>query len=425
MTSRELIRWSTLHERRARAGWWTSPLAVALVAGAAIAAWVAWRHDTSFRAASNTWLAACLLAFGLAFMRVPFHLYWRQDASLLAQLPIEGGPLFDAALWRCVRAGAATTLAVVIGAVPLARDSVELFARHAAIAGALGISAMLLLPASALWAAAILMIDDKNPLAQTLRATGIERGAQTSTGLLGALPGFASTVVIVFVLLVSPWATARAPVLRADAVLASLAVASVLAILAMRRTAVHLMGALLRDVSALDRQQLATLEIHPPTTIERIVGKLAGDGALAYSKDARLMRRRYPMAFALGALAFIVLAIVGIAQPSDPAPWMTATIGGATAYAIALARRLQQPPIELPRLSATLPMTAAARARAKLAWVLAWWTVYVLVPGLFAALRQADVAPGLALVGGGTAVTLAVAVLAGRNSRESHLNLRS
>jgi hypothetical protein len=31
-------------------------------------------------------------------MRVPFHVYWRQDAALLAQLPIEGTPLFDAAL---------------------------------------------------------------------------------------------------------------------------------------------------------------------------------------------------------------------------------------------------------------------------------------------------------------------------------------
>ena len=49
------------------------------------------------------------------------------------------------------------------------------------------------------------------------------------------------------------------------------------------------------------------------------IGKLAGDGALSYGKDARLMRRRYPMAFALGALAFIVLVIVGVAQPGQAA----------------------------------------------------------------------------------------------------------
>jgi len=55
-----------------------------------------------------------------ADMRVPFHLYWRADAALLAQLPIEGGPLFDAALARCILAALATTTVAVIGAVPLA-----------------------------------------------------------------------------------------------------------------------------------------------------------------------------------------------------------------------------------------------------------------------------------------------------------------
>src|SRR5687768_9357454 len=97
-----------LHERRARAGWWTSPWLIALVAGAAIAGWVAWRQDVGLVAASRAWLAATLVAFAVAFLRVPFHLYWRHDAALLAQLPIEGGPLFDAALVRCVRAAAAT-----------------------------------------------------------------------------------------------------------------------------------------------------------------------------------------------------------------------------------------------------------------------------------------------------------------------------
>ncbi|MBA3393951.1 MAG: hypothetical protein H0T89_14990, partial [Deltaproteobacteria bacterium] len=137
MTSRELLRWSALAERRART-WWSSPLVLALLAGVAIAAWVAWRHDASFRSGSNAWLAATLVAFFVAFMRVPFHVYWRADAALLAQLPIEGGPLFDAALVRCVRAAAATTLAVAIGALPLARDSVELALRHAAFGAALG-----------------------------------------------------------------------------------------------------------------------------------------------------------------------------------------------------------------------------------------------------------------------------------------------
>ena len=53
----------------------------------------------------------------------------------------------------------------------------------------------------------------------------------------------------------------------------------------------------------------------------------------------------------------------------------------------ALAGRLTRPPIELPRLSATLPITAAARRRAKLAWIVSWSLVFVLAPLAFALLR--------------------------------------
>jgi hypothetical protein len=138
-----------------------------------------------------------------------------------------------------------------------------------------------------------------------------------------------------------------------------------------------------------------------------VIARLLGDAALSYSKDARLMRRRFPMAFALGALAFLVLAIIGLSRPDDPVPWLTAAIGGAAIYALALAARLRRPPIELPRLSTTLPIAPAAAARAKLAWLLGWWAIFVAAPGLFAALRQPDPAPGLALVAAGTAIALA------------------
>ena len=156
MTSAELIRWSSMHEKRARTG---SSLVVALVAGGALAGWVYWRgHVAGLGPASHAWLAGALAAFAVAFMRVPFHLYWRADAALLAQLPIGGGPLLDAALWRCTRAAAATTLAVAIGAAPLARVSTELLLRHLAVAGALGLAAALFLPAVAIWAASLVAV---------------------------------------------------------------------------------------------------------------------------------------------------------------------------------------------------------------------------------------------------------------------------
>jgi hypothetical protein len=260
----------------------------------------------------------------------------------------------------------------------------------------------------ATWAAAIVTIGQRDARMQRMRAAAGLAAAPgpPSTALLGALPGLVATVLLTGVLLISPWLVGDPPHASPTAIQGAIAAASVASILATRAAAPRVMGTILRDVSALDRQHLAHLEIRTPTAIERAISRLLGDAALPYGKDARLMRRRYPMAFALGALAFLVLAIVGLARPDDPVPWLTAAIGGAAVYAVALAVRLRRPPIELPRLSATLPIPAAASARAKLAWLLGWWTIFVLAPGLFAALLQPDPAPGLALLAGGTAIAV-------------------
>lgn len=413
MTSRELIAWSELGERRARGGWWASRMILAIAIGAGLAAWVAWRATTGVAVASQAWLAAVLVAFALAFMRVPFHLYWRRDAALLAQLPIEGGPLFDAALVRCIRAAGATTLAALLGALPFARSSLELAARHALLAAVLGAAAALFLPAVATWAAAIVTLGQRDDRMQRVRAAAGLAAAPgpPSTALLGALPGLAATILLTGILLISPWLVGGEPHANAAAILAAIGVTSAASIVATRALAPRVMGAILRDVSALDRQRLASLEIRPPTAIERAIAAAIGDAALPYTKDARLMRRRFPMAFALGALAFLVLAIVGLARPADPVPWLTATIASAAIYAVALAARLRRPPIELARLSSTLPLSTAASARAKLAWLAGWWALFVAIPGLFAALRQAEIAPGLALLAGGTAIMLAAGLI--------------
>ncbi len=397
MTSAELIRWSSLHERRSRTGGVLgSSLVLALIAGGVLAGWVAWRGTDHPTAASHAWLAGALAAYALAFMRVPFHLYWRADAALLAQLPIDGGPLLDAALWRCVRAAAATTLAVGIGTLPLAARSIEFAMRHLALAGALGIAAALFLPAVAIWAASLVAVSQSDRVQQLRVAAGIDRDRREttavppnpSTAALGAFPGFASTLVFVGVLISSAWLTGGSPNVPMPIVLAAIAAISIASMLGTRAIAPRAMGTILRDVSALDRQRLAMLEIHPPTRIEQLIARLIGAAALPYSKDARLMRRRYPMAFALGALIFLVLVIIGIARPSDPTPWLTTTLVGAGAYGLAVARRLYRPPIELAKLSATLPITDAARRRAKLAWIIGWSTIFVIIPAVFAVVRQ-------------------------------------
>ncbi len=413
VNSRELIRWSTLHDRRS-ASWYSSGLVLAIVFGGLIAGWVSWRGAVSLPAASHAWLAATSVAFAISFLRVPFQLYWRQDASLLAQLPIEGGALFDAALLRCLHAAKATTLSVLIGALPILQHGGEIYARHASLALALGACAALFLPAVATWAATLVALgQDQVRMAQLKAATGAAE-IPASTALLGVLPGFAGTGVIVFALLLSRWLTGGEPVVPAIPTLAGLVGVSLLAIAAVRSSAPRRMGTILRDVSALDRQRLAHIEIKPPTAIEKLIASLLGEGALPYSKDARLVRRRYPMAYALGALVFLVLGIVGVSEPDDPAPWLTVTLAGAAAYGVVLAGRLQKQPIELPRLTSTLPIAKPAISRAKVAWVIGWWTIFVAAPGVFAVVRQADLVPYVSLLGGATVVVIASAVVFSR-----------
>ena len=425
MTSKQFIRWARLSERRsghALRGW-----LLAILAGAALGAFVYWRADAAGPlAASRAWVAGALAAFALAFMRVPFHLYWRQDAALLAQLPIGGGALFDAAWLRCIRAAIATVITVAIGALalllvdrdalsyatreflptPIAGPSaagmtpIEFALRHLALTGVLGLLAAGLMPAVATWSASLvtrgrdaLELVTKlggAPVRETAaQVVGQEPHSTGSSAVLGAVPGFAATVVIVLLIIAAPWLYRGESALPAGVVLLGLAGASALAIVGVRAIAPRVMGTILRDVSALDRQRLATLEIRPPTAIERLVASMLGEAALPYRKDARLMRRRYPMAYALGALAFLVLVIIGFARPADPTPWLVAVLAGAGMYAVALTGRLFRPPIELPRLAATLPIAAAARTRAKIAWVIAWSTVFVVIPLVFAAVRLA------------------------------------
>lgn len=392
MTTRQLWRWTRLHERRARR---IPALAIAIIAGAAFAGFVALQHGAT--SASHAWLAAAIVAFALAFMRVPFQLYWRTDASLLAQLPIDGAPLFDVALLRCVRAAALTLLAALIGAIPLAfapdiaeatrqitvtpiagevphLSALTFYLHHVALAGVLALAAGLLIPGVVVWSASLLV-------GPTM--TAADRA--NAGAILGAIPGAASAFIIVATILGSPWLLGDVFDGRAGAALIAIPTAALAAVIGARVSAPRIFATILRDVSALDRQRLATLEIRPPTAIERAVAHLLGDAALPYTKDARLMRRRYPMAFALGALAFLVLVIMGLAHAQ--VPWVLAVAAGAALYAGALAGRLARPPIELPRLSATLPIAPAARRRAKLAWLATWSLVFVVVPLAFAVLR--------------------------------------
>ncbi|MGE0871064.1 MAG: hypothetical protein AB7P03_21045 [Kofleriaceae bacterium] len=419
MTSTELIRWSSLHERRSRPGGWLgSPLAIAALAGGVVAAWVGWRTSGGPQSGSHAWLAGALAAFGLAFLRVPFHIYWRADAGFLATLPLDGPALFDSAVWRCLRAAGATLVAVTIAAAPLVTVSLELAIRHVALGFVLATVAALLMPAIVIGTASWVALDDGARAVGAIRAATAAAGSSaqvtnrgSASALLGAVPGLAAAVLLVLIIVSSPWLYGARTSIPASVLLPAIAIGGLAALAAIRARVARMMPAILRDVSALDRQHLATLEIHQPTAIERGIAALIGEGALPYSKDARLMRRRYPMAFAMGAILFIALVILGFSRPPDPTPWFTAILITATLYGIALGGRLQRPPIELARLSRTLPIPAAACRRAKLAWLCGWWMIFIVAPTLFGTLRQAQPTPGLALLGGGTIIVMIAAAI--------------
>src|SRR3569833_603648 len=149
--------------------------------GPLLAGLVAWRATDSVASASHAWVAGTVAAFMVAFMRVPFHIYWRPDAALLAPLPIEGCILFASAVRRCIAGAAPTLVTVVVGAIPFAALSekavaaathtldakpnasepepretpLELFGRHAGDGVACALVAATFIPAVAMYAASL------------------------------------------------------------------------------------------------------------------------------------------------------------------------------------------------------------------------------------------------------------------------------
>jgi hypothetical protein len=108
------------------------------------------------------------------------------------------------------------------------------------------------------------------------------------------------------------------------------------------------------------------------------------------------MRRRYPMAWVVGLIAWTVGIGLAIWKPDDAVVWALGVAGSTALYAVVLAARLGRPPIELPRLAAQLPIGPAAHARARVAWVLTWIAVFASPPTALAAWTVARTEPGKA-----------------------------
>lgn len=403
MTGAQLAAWTRRARRRTPRG--GAQLAVALGLGGG-AAWIASRPDAA--AASDAWLTvlvACVLGLALA---IPQGMFWRRDAALLARLPIDGRALLDAALRRIAEVASGVALATALLAAPLLRWSTPLALRHAAVGVAVIVLTAALVAAVATAAAALVGA----ALAQAARLTAMARTLATdarapATSWLGILPGLATAAVVLLALALRPCVQRGAPTMLGPGplVLAIAVGAALLALVAARGVAPG-MAVALREVAALDRVRLAHLEIHPPSRIEAALARaLGGAAATVLTKDARLMRRRYPMAWIVGVAVWLGGGVAGLAASAEPVTWAVAAGALAGGYLALLGGRLARAPIEEVRQLALLPVAPAAAARGKRAWLLGWGLCFAL-PGLALAARGSLVGAGV-----GVALVLVGAVL--------------
>ncbi len=376
MSSREFQGWEQRGLRRSQshAWWWT------LGTGAVLAAWI--QHGINNGDPATRWLVFAVAGFALAFLRAPSHFFWRSDATLLARLPIAGHVLFDSGLRRSGVDAARLAVTLLCGAVPMLLADAGASLPYLAIAASLVVLAAGAGPATCVGAGA-LVIHDR---AQQLLAGSAP--ATPPTALLGGLPGFIAALAIVAVIGCAGSLHGGSSELPWIPVSAALAVAGISSCIAARHLwAIH-MPAILRDVTTLDRQQLATLQILPATPLHRMVAHvLSRPSALVLDKQSRLMSRRYPMASVVGAILFAGLASLAI-WPRTDLSWFGTLAVAAVVYAIMLSRRLVSSPTALPRLEQTLALNIRSFQAAHAAWQGTWVGLFIIVPGTVAALRS-------------------------------------
>jgi hypothetical protein len=411
ITAGRLLHWGDLHERRRRG----FPVAwIARVgAGAGLAAWVARLADQGDIAASRVVVAATIAMFAWVMLGAPFRMYWRPDSPLLARLPIPGRALFDVAIIRSLRAAFGGLVVVAPAAAAIGVADSELALRHLSLVGAVALASALFIPAVALGAGALVAGGKADALFEAIGGTEVPT---PPTAWLGLLPGLAAAAVVLGAIGAAGW-VAGAPeteVGPAAPLLGGLVGGSVVAALMARQAAARVMPLAVREVAALDVQRLAHLEIHPPTAIERAVGaRLAAGARLVHGKDARIMRRRFPMAFVTGALTTLSLWIIAGVQPSSAWLWALTITGGFAGYALLMATRLVAPPIEQ-RAILSLPIAPRDRARAKIAYLATWTLFYPLLGAVAIAAR--DLALAAAVLGVAVVATIAGSALVQRRS---------
>lgn len=416
ITARRLLAWGDLDDRRRRAAR-RSPLArmspwlVACLAGLALGG-ECWRRLEGGDAAGalRLWLMLTVAGHVLVLFGSPHRLYWRRDSPLLARMAIPGGALFRLALVRSARAAARVALASALAALafgpslgwPLA-GRLELLVAVAAL-GAAGLG-----PAAALVAGAVVASDR----AQAVLGEIAGEFKAPRTSWLGILPGVAGSALVVALVALAPWAAGAPATGAREPVLVAVALAvPVLAVLVSLARADRVIPAALREVSALDQERLAHIDRVGASRLERVwLRVLRAPGArLVAGKDAALTRRRFPSPYFIAPTGTAVLWLMAWLGGPRVLPWASVILFGLAVYAVLMARRLVAPPVEIPRLLASLPIAPADARAAKRAAVLLRALVWVAPGGLPLALAfptaWAVTAAALAIAAAGGAAAL-------------------
>lgn len=390
MTARRLLAWGDLDDRRRRQAR-RSPLArispwlVSCLAGVALGAELYRRLavEEDPAGALRLWLALTIAGHVLVLFGSPHRLYWRRDSALLARMPIAGGPLFRLALMRSARSAARVALASGIAALAFGPElGWDLAGRLALLVAVAALGAGALGPAAALVAGAVVASDR----AQAMLGEIAGEFKAPRTSWLGILPGVAGSALVIALVLLAPWAAgapaqgAREPVLLA----LSLGLPPLAALLALAR-ADRVIPAALREVSALDQERLAHIDRVFASRLERawFGAALRSAGArLVAAKDAALTRRRFPSPYFIAPVGTGVLWLMAWLGGARVVPWASVVLFGLAVYAVLMARRLIAPPVEIPRLLATLPIAPSEARAAKRAAVLLRALVWIAPGGI-------------------------------------------
>lgn len=428
MNTSRLDYWGRLDERRRRqaaVGAGRLPSWVfSVAAGIALAAWVA-RHVGAFGkasldpfAATNSWTAAVVAGHVVVFFGAPFRMYWRRDSGLLGRLSVPGSSLFRLALLRSFRATLLVALPCVMALVPFGLwGNWEVAARHAALLAVAIAWAGLVAPCLALLAGAIIASEKT---AKLLGSIGGEFQAPKTTWL-GLLPGLGATGLALALIGAGDWPLGAATTYVGGPLNLFIPAAVVpLALLfwAWKRADAVMLSALL-EVSALDRERLAHVDLTQASPLERAVSRaaLSEPAQRVFDKDARLSRRRFPIPYFLGLVGVIALWIVAAVNPASSLTWAGIIAGCSGAYAVVMARRRIAPPIEHPRFLRTLAITEADITRAKRFATSLWIAMYLVIGCIPVVARSTEPAVAAIILGAIVTISAAASLVGGASEQ--------